>query len=336
MNRVSVVRCCRIVKWASCNTTPYLCDRCVLVCPPCRQLLLQGVSRWGHAPFTSGVCRACALPCTAMHIQGGCVKAVVSVVIHDVAPVNWAACQRVLAAVREVADVPTTLLTVPRFHMQPSDQRFEDELTSLMTQGHELALHGYVHLDQGKPRGWRDHLWRRVYTNGEGEFHALGKAEATLRLRAGLRWFARRSWPVHGFVAPAWLLSQGTWEALWELPLRYTATLSSVYALADRSRLRSSALAFSTRSLLRRMASVPRNEWVAWQWCDQPLVRLELHPHDADHAVIRRLWTRELAKLVQLREVLTLADAVEAFMPSPGGVTPPAQADTPLADNLLD
>lgn len=242
-------------------------------------------------------------------------KGMVSVVIHDVAPVNWAACQRVLAAVREVADVPTTLLAVPRYHLRASEQGFEDALSSLAQQGHELALHGYVHLDPGTPQGWRDHLRRQVYTDGEGEFSALTRAEAWMRLQAGAHWFARRGWPLHGFVAPAWLLSAGTWEALWDMPLRYTATLSSVYSIAGRTRLPSSALAFSTRSLWRRMASLPRNEWVASRWHGQALVRLELHPYDADHPAIRRLWTRELARLLACREVLTLADAVAAAMP---------------------
>lgn len=247
---------------------------------------------------------------------GGGVKGVVSVVIHDVAPVNWAACQRVLAAVREVADVPTTLLVVPRFHLRPSEPRFEDDLSALVRHGHETALHGYVHLDPGEPNGWRDHLRRRVYTDGEGEFSALDRGEAWRRLQAGARWFERCRWPLHGFVAPAWLLSAGTWDALWDMPLRYTATLSSVYGIADRTRLHSSALAFSTRSLWRRVASVPRNGWVMSRWDAQALVRLELHPHDADHAFIRRQWTRELARLLERRDALTLADAVATLIPA--------------------
>jgi len=247
------------------------------------------------------------------------VKRVVSVVIHDVAPANWAACQRVLQAVRQVADLPVTLLTVPRFHLQPSEPHFEDELSCLVAQGHELALHGYAHLDPGKPRGWREHLVRRVYTDGEGEFSALSRAEAWRRLQAGARWFESRGWPLHGFVAPAWLLSAGSWEALWDTPLRYTATLSAVHDIRSRACLHSSAMAFSTRSLWRRWASVPRNHWVAARWHDQTLVRLELHPHDADHPAIRRLWTRALAGLMQTREALTLAQAIDIVMPEGEG-----------------
>ena len=38
------------------------------------------------------------------------------VVVHDVAEARRGGCERVIAAVREVAPVPLTLLAVPRFH----------------------------------------------------------------------------------------------------------------------------------------------------------------------------------------------------------------------------
>lgn len=234
----------------------------------------------------------------------------VSVVIHDVAPANWAACRRVIDTVAEVGDIPITLLVVPRFHLQARQASFESELSRLLASGNELALHGYSHLDPGEPRDLLDHVKRRIYTVGEGEFAGLSAEEARLRLRAGLRWFEQRGWPVRGFVAPAWLLSPGSWEALQASALRYTTTLSAVHALPQRQRLRSSALVFSTRSHWRRLASVPRNHWVSWWWHGEPLVRLELHPRDADHAPIRELWTKKLKALLSERQALTLADAV--------------------------
>ena len=43
-------------------------------------------------------------------------KPALCVVVHDVADARLAGCERVLAAVREVAPVALTLLAVPRFH----------------------------------------------------------------------------------------------------------------------------------------------------------------------------------------------------------------------------
>jgi hypothetical protein len=233
-----------------------------------------------------------------------------SVVIHDVAPATWAACQRVIQAVREVADVPMTLLVVPRYHLRPSEQSFERCMHRQLAKGHELALHGYSHLDEGETQGWRDHMRRRWYTAGEGEFSALPESAALHKLQAGMNWFARRQWPLHGFVAPAWLLSSGTWEALNQVPLHYTATLNAVYSLPNAARTPSACLAFSTRSWWRRALSIPRNSAVSSYWHRHRLVRLELHPHDADYALIRQYWTGALRQLVAQRQAVTLSEGV--------------------------
>lgn len=260
----------------------------------------------------------------------------ISVVIHDVAPANWQACRRVMDAVAQVAPIPITLLVVPRFHLQARDAAFENQLTHLLSSGHELALHGYSHLDPGEPLDGWDHIRRRIYTDGEGEFCALSAEAAELRLRAGLRWFEERGWPVSGFVAPAWLLSAGSWEVLHASTLRYTTTLSAVHALPQRQHMHSSALVFSTRSRWRRVLSLPRNHWVSLWWRTQPLVRLELHPSDADHPRIRQLWMRKLAQLLEQREAVTLADAVSRLWPAnPGRVV--CQGAGPLwQDTTID
>lgn len=237
-------------------------------------------------------------------------KPYLSVVIHDVAPANWVACQRVLSAIQEVDDIPTTLLVVPRYHWRPSETGFETQLSQLLEEGHELALHGYSHLDEGMPDGWMDYIKRRIYTDGEGEFSSLGQREALSRLRTGIRWFQHRHWPLHGFVAPAWLMSEGSWEAIRTLPFDYTATLQHVYALPQVQAHRSACLTFSTRSAWRRMASLPRNAWVRSRWSQQPLVRLELHPHDADFPMIKKMWTQTLADLLQKRHAVTLSEGV--------------------------
>lgn len=125
-------------------------------------------------------------------------------------------------------------------------------LTHLLSSGHELALHGDSHLDPGQPRNWLDHVKRRVYTDGEGEFADLSTSHAS------------------------------------------------------------------------------------WWWRRQPLVRLELHPRDADHPDIRRMWVGELATLMHERRPLTLADAVnELWQPAPGrGVCQGAGPDWP--DTTID
>ena len=62
-----------------------------------------------------------------------------AVSMHDVAPATWERCQRVLAAIREVADIPVTLLVVPAYHGQCSAQpAFEAQMTARSHRGDEL------------------------------------------------------------------------------------------------------------------------------------------------------------------------------------------------------
>ena len=85
--------------------------------------------------------------------------------LHDVAPARWASCTRVLRQVRAVAreagvTVPVTLLLVPRMAgLNRPPTLYLRWLHGLARMGHELALHGLTHLDDGPaPRGLFEHL----------------------------------------------------------------------------------------------------------------------------------------------------------------------------------
>lgn len=236
----------------------------------------------------------------------------IAVVLHDAAPATWAACQRVLGAIAEVAPVPVTLLAVPRYHFDNYDRSFERQLDDRLARGDELALHGYTHWDDGTPTGWIDYMRRRWYTASEGEFCALGSDDAIVRMCAGARWFERNKWPLHGFVAPAWLMSDGTWDALNRMSFAYTCTLREVYDLRRHKTTHSHSLVYSTRSAWRRALSRPVNRVVARQIAAQPLVRLELHPWDADYKEVRQSWQDLLAGFLADRNAVTMVEAVGA------------------------
>ena len=63
--------------------------------------------------------------------------------------------------------------------------------------------------------------------------------------------FDRHGWPVAGFVAPAWLMSEGTRQALRRLPLRYTSTPQHLYRLPEFTAIQAPAV-WSARSAWRR------------------------------------------------------------------------------------
>ena len=230
--------------------------------------------------------------------------------VHDVAPATWAACQRVLNAVREVAEIPLTLLVVPAYHGQCSAQpEFEQAISAQLAAGHELALHGYFHLDPQVPSDVIDWVRRRIYTNGEGEFCGLSEEEARERLTLGARWFAANGWPLSGFVAPAWLLGSGAWKALrTRRDLLYTSTLTKLIALPEGHVISAPCLTYSVRSAWRRRTSIVWNAVLSRVTENAPVLRLGLHPNDAESRSVRRSWQRLLERALNDRTAATKAE----------------------------
>jgi predicted deacetylase len=247
-------------------------------------------------------------------------RPVFSVALHDVAPSTQARCERLIADVQFLGDLRFTLLVVPRYHHQPVTAAFERWIEKRLRAGDELVMHGFTHLDEAAPGHALDHVRRRWYTAGEGEFAALDRTAAEERLRAGREWFARRGWPLRGFVAPAWLLGAGGWHALAAQPFEYTCTLRHLVVIEpDRTTLvalEAWSIVYSTRAAWRRQASRLWNSAVARRQRHRRWMRFELHPGDADHRAIRAAALRTIGNAFDAaREPVTLgclADQVRA------------------------
>lgn len=225
----------------------------------------------------------------------------VCLVLHDVAPSTWADYQPFVEAVDALGNVPMTWLVVPDFHRHDAldaNPAFRQVLDARVARGDELALHGYYHDDQEPvPNTPRDWFMRRVYTH-EGEFYRLSREAALTRLHAGLEIFQRYDWPVHGFVAPAWLMSDGTRQALRELPLSYTSDPQHLYRLPDFTAIDAPGLVWSARSAWRRGVSKIVSDQRQQRWRDAPVIRLGLHPVDMRHRFSRDYWLRTLERLL--------------------------------------
>ncbi|WP_295485615.1 DUF2334 domain-containing protein [uncultured Pseudomonas sp.] len=230
-------------------------------------------------------------------------------VLHDVAPETWPDYQPFVEAIDALGEVPMTWLVVPDFHHRNALHRsptFCRLLDRRLARGDELALHGFYHADDGPaPRGPGEFFMRRIYTH-EGEFYALEQQEAMQRLEAGLELFTALGWPVSGFVAPAWLMSEGTRQALRQLPLRYTSTPQHLYSLPDFTAIEAPGLVWSARSAWRRGLSRVLCDWQVRRWHKAETLRLGLHPVDMRHASSRDYWLRTVRELVeQGRQPLT-------------------------------
>ncbi len=231
----------------------------------------------------------------------------VSVVMHDVSPHTWPACARLLAALDEVAEVPATLLVVADYHHKGGiehDPAFLAAIEARRARGDEVVAHGLIHLDESPPpRSPWAWFWRRLYTAGEGEFAPLTQAEAARRLHeASLRLCALGASP-QGFVAPAWLMGPGTRAALREGPFAYTSTRRELILLPAWTPLAAPSLVWSVRSAWRRRLSARVNERLLRRVLAQPrhypLLRLGLHPVDAEHPEALRFWQHALREALR-------------------------------------
>ena len=262
--------------------------------------------------------------------------------LHDVAPATWTDCQHVIDAVREVAPVPLTLLVVPAYHGACSAQPdFERAMSAQLEAGHELALHGYFHVDPSVPSDVADWFRRRIYTAGEGEFCALSEAEANERLTLGARWFAANHWPLAGFVAPAWLLGSGAWRALAaRADLQYTSTLTQFVLLPEARAIDAPCLTYSVRSAWRRPTSIVWNTLLATARASAPVLRLGLHPRDAESKSVRQSWQGLLERALRDRNAVTKAEFVRQCRLQNAARQPARPAPQPLSpvreQGLLD
>lgn len=222
-------------------------------------------------------------------------------VLHDVAPETWVDYRPFVQAVDALGDIPISWLVVPDFHRR---NRLDDHpefcrmLDGRLARGDELVLHGYHHADEAPPpRAPRDWFMRRVFTH-EGEFYPLDEAEAARRLQRGIELFARLQWPLHGFVAPAWLLGPGARRALATTGLTYTSDPGHFYLLPDYAPIDAPGLVWSARSAWRRGISRVISEQMLNRHRQAPVLRLGLHPVDMRHDFSRRYWLDLLTRLM--------------------------------------
>lgn len=281
----------------------------------------------------------------------------ICIALHDVAPATWPKCATLLRAVAQVApDAPLTLLVVPRWHASDADappasarddRPWVDAILTREARGDELALHGYTHRDNAPTARWRplsrhpiratfdaavDHVRRRVLTDREGEFSALDARAAAARIARARAWARDIGWHPQGFVAPAWALSRGTWQTLRASDFLYTTTVDALIRLDRGIRVAAPCVTASARTAPRRLASLAWVNMAEHLFASAPLLRLGLHPNDADMPRLVRAWQALIERALCERDPLTKVQAIARYAPNvaPIDTTLPATA-APIA-----
>jgi len=242
----------------------------------------------------------------------------VAIAVHDVAPATWDACARLLDVVHDcIGAAPLTLLVVPDYHHRGSviaDAFFRRAIDRRLSQGDELALHGYWHLDEGAPpRSARAWIERRVLTDREGEFATLEEAAARQRIAAGVEVLRQAGWTARGFVPPAWLLPPARLTPLAGFGFEYTTTRSELIRIGAGSVVRSRAVSLSSRTWVDRGLSRRTAPLLSRMLRPNPLLRLALHPCDARSPATLATWTQILRTALADREPVTKGAALRAL-----------------------
>jgi predicted deacetylase len=227
--------------------------------------------------------------------------------LHDVAPATLDECANTLAFLDDLRLGPVALLVVPDYHglgRADRDHRFASFIESRILRGDEIVLHGYRHADTApRPRGVREWLTRRIYTDGEGEFSQLDFEAARTRILRGLVVLRSAGWYPTGFVAPAWLMSRSALCALEETPLQYCAARDTVIVLKSGHTVPAPSLVVSTRAAWRRAVSPMWNQALLERHSTSRVVRAALHPADLRYPAIEQLWRTLLSQLSDRRVV---------------------------------
>lgn len=208
------------------------------------------------------------------------------VAIHDVTPEHaWRFDQ--LNAMVEAAIGPgkAALFAVPDFHRRSkigSDPSFSAKLRRMADAGCEVFLHGYFHQDSsshaGKPQSWK----ARYLTAGEGEFLGAEYAEATRLLTDGRNAVEDViGRPVAGFVAPAWLYSEATKQAIVDLGFPLAEDHFRVWEPHSKAVLtRGPVVTYASRTPMRLLSSLIWSRVAGVVLKPSPVVRVGIHPHD--------------------------------------------------------
>jgi len=204
--------------------------------------------------------------------------------VHDVSPLTRPAVDQILLDLARCGVERTSLLVIPDHHGKAplsEDAAFRKWLLRLSADGHEVVLHGFRHLRER--RSWESvpaQITTRIYTADEGEFFDVDRATAETLLARGMESLAFLERRLEGFIAPAWLLSEGGEAALGPAGFRYTTRIGEVKRLDTGTVWQSQSVVYSTRARWRRWGSLYWNPWLFKRLNEEPLLRIGIHPPD--------------------------------------------------------
>ena len=237
------------------------------------------------------------------------------VAVHDVTPAHARRLDVLYRLLGELGVQRYELLVVPDWHgASPLAQHaaFTTQLRARAATGVEIVLHGMRHDEVGLPRSLAHRLRTFGRTDREGEFASLAPAEARARIDRGLATLRASGLEPIGFVPPAWLGGPDLERVVRDSGLAFTEDARGVVMLTNGRRLRAPATCWSTRRAWRAAGSVVVAALRLRLERARPLVRVALHPPDAESPAVLESCRRTLGALLERRTVTDYRELIRA------------------------
>jgi uncharacterized protein len=211
--------------------------------------------------------------------------------IHDVSPRFETEVDLLIELLRPHVGEQMAMLVVPNHWGDApivSASPFAARLRRWAEAGTEIFLHGYFHRDEKRHRGAADRLRARFMTAAEGEFLGLSREEAGSRIAEGRALvedvIGRR---IDGFVAPAWLYSEGARAALRDCGVPIAEDHMHVWSPATGAELaHGPAITWASRTRLRLVSSLAAA--AVLRRAPLEVLRIGVHPPDCRHPALVR------------------------------------------------
>lgn len=201
--------------------------------------------------------------------------------IHDVSPRFESEVDHLLDHLAPHVGMRLAMLVVPdHWSSARITPGFAARLRSWADAGVEMFVHGWTHRDDAEHQG-ADALRARHMTAGEGEFLGLSHGDALARMQRGkalVEDITGRS--AAGFIAPAWLYSEGARAALADAGFALSEDHGRVWVPGGPVVARGPVITWASRSRSRQLSSLAAAALLRRALQPLPTVRIAVHPGD--------------------------------------------------------
>ena len=237
--------------------------------------------------------------------------------VHDVTPRHFERLVQIDDALRALGLAGRyRMLVVPNFWFDwplADHPKFCDWLRARADEGVEMLLHGYFHKDTTEHEGMVARLKAQQMTASEGEFLGLSEGDARERIQKGRDEVeAVLGKSVDGFVAPAWLYSEGTHQVLKDFGFRIAEDHLKVWdPTTGKTLSRSPVISYASRTKGRIASSMAWSRIGTATMRALPVVRHAIHPHDFDVPMLEHEISRSLRSLLRRHDPAPYAQLLQ-------------------------